>query len=62
MLETMERLEKITVDICRPLQETSRGNRCMLVSTDYFSKLVELLAIMNQEVQTVLNALTNVFM
>jgi hypothetical protein len=48
---TSEVSERIAVDICGPFPETQRGNKYMLVITDFFSKWVEPLAIKISQLQ-----------
>jgi hypothetical protein len=47
------------LDICEPFAETRKGNRYMLVITDFFSKWLEPLAIKDQGAQTVADAIIN---
>ena len=49
------------MDILGPLPQTPRGNRFVLVVTDYFSKWTELYAIPNQEATTVAEKLLSEF-
>ena len=49
------------MDILGPLPQTPRGNRFVLVVTDYFSKRMELYAIPNQEATTVAEKLVSEF-
>ena len=42
-------MERLAIDILGPLPQTPRGNRFVLVVTDYFSKWTESYAIPNQE-------------
>ena len=53
--------ERIAVDIARPFPESNRGNRCLLVAMDYFTKWPEVYAIPNQEASTVANILVSNF-
>ena len=48
--------ERIAMDICGPLPTTERGNSCVLVVCDYFSKWSEMYAIPDQTAQTVATA------
>jgi transposase InsO family protein/predicted aspartyl protease len=56
---TSEVSERIAVDLCGPFPETKRGNRYMLVITDFFSKWVEPLAVKDQSASTVAQAIIN---
>lgn len=49
--------ERIGMDILGPFPRTKRGNRYVLVVADYFTKWPEVVAIPNQEAQTVAAAL-----
>ena len=42
-------MEKVALDIMGPLPRSNRGNRYLLVLSDYFTKWVEAYAIPNQE-------------
>ena len=46
-------MERLAMDILGPLPLTPRGNRYVLVVTDYFTKWTESYAIPNQEAATV---------
>ena len=46
-------MEKVALDIMGPLPRSNRGNRYLLVLSDYFTKWVEAYAIPNQEAITV---------
>ena len=54
-------MERLAMDILGPLPQTPRGNRFVLVVTDYFSKRMELYAIPNQEATTVAEKLVSEF-
>ena len=53
-------LEKLHVDIMGPLPKTARQNTCVLVLVDQFSKWVELVALPDQQADTVAQALIDV--
>ena len=53
--------ERITVDIAGPFPESDRGNRYLLVATDFFTKWLEFYAIPNQEASTVVDVLVSNF-
>lgn len=53
--------EKIAIDIMGPLEETSRGNKVIMVVCDYFTKWVEAYALPNQEAYTVADTLVTEF-
>ena len=44
----VEPLERIAIDIAGPLLETNKGNTCIMVVTDYFTKWMEAYALPNQ--------------
>ena len=46
-------MEKVALDIMGPLPRSNRGNRYLLVLSDYFTKWVEAYAIPNEEAITV---------
>ena len=48
----IEPLERIAIDIAGLLLETDKGNTCIMVVTDYFTKWVEAYALPNQEAKT----------
>ena len=54
-------MERLAMDILGPLPQTPRGNRFVLVVTDYFSKWTESYAIPNQEATTVTEKLVSGF-
>ena len=54
-------MERIAMDILGPLPITPRGNKYILVVSDYFTKWTECYAIPNQEAVTVANKLVNEF-
>ncbi|KAI8502450.1 hypothetical protein Bbelb_200380 [Branchiostoma belcheri] len=51
------RWERIAMDFLGPLPKTDRGNRHILVISDYMTKWVEAVALPNQEAPTVVRAL-----
>lgn len=51
--------ERIAVDVLGPLPETYKGNKCILVVGDYFTKWVEAIALPNQEAETVAQSLVD---
>ena len=50
-------MERIGMDICGPFIQTSRGNRVILVISDYFSKWTQAVPLPNHEASTVAEAL-----
>ncbi|KAL9967721.1 hypothetical protein ACROYT_G026010 [Oculina patagonica] len=54
-------MERLAMDILGPLSQTPRGNRFVLVVTDYFSKWTESYAVPNQEAVTVAEKLVSEF-
>ena len=54
-------MERLAMDILGPLPLTPRGNRFVLVVTDYFTKWTESYAIPNQEASTVAEKLVSEF-
>ena len=50
-------LDRVAVDLMGPLPETSRGNRCILVTVDYFIRWVEAFPLPNQKAQTVAHSI-----
>ena len=54
-------MERLAMDILRPLPQTPRGNKFILVVTDYFTKWTESYAIPNQEATTVAEKLVSEF-
>lgn len=54
-------MERLAMDILGPLPLTPRGNRYVLVVTDYFTKWTESYAIPNQEAATVAEKLVSEF-
>ena len=50
-------MERITMDIKGPLPTTSRGNKYILVISDYFTKFCEAFPMNNQEAETVADIL-----
>ena len=56
-----EPLERIALDILGPLPETERGNKFVLVLSDYFTKWTEAYAIKNQEAVTIARVLIDNF-
>ena len=53
--------ERIAVDITGPLSKSDRGNKYILVISDYFTKWTEAYAIPNQEAVTIARVLTEEF-
>ena len=51
--------ERMAIDVAGPFPETERGNKYILVATDYFSKWPEVFAIPNQEATTIVEVLFN---
>ena len=49
--------QRIAIDMLGPLPLTERGNRYVLVCSDYFTKWIECIAVPNQEAVTVAEAL-----
>ena len=54
-------MERVATDILGPLPETERGNKYILIISDYFSKWTESFAIMNQTAATVADILVKEF-
>ena len=54
-------LENVAVDILGPLPVTEKGNKYILVVTDYFTRWVETYPMPNQEVSTVAQTLVDEF-
>ena len=54
-------MERLAMDILGPLPLTPRGNKFVLVVTDYFTKWTESYAIPNQEATTVAEKLVSEF-
>ena len=54
-------LEKLAVDILGPLPVTKKGNRYILVVSDYFTRWVEAYPMPNQEASTVAQKLVDEF-
>ena len=54
-------LERVALDILGPLPDSDRGNKCILIIGDYFSKWTEAHAIPNQEATTVARVLVEDF-
>ena len=54
-------LERVALDVLGPLPVSDRGNKCILVVGDYFSKWTEAYAIPNQEATTVARVLVEEF-
>ncbi|VDI00836.1 Hypothetical predicted protein [Mytilus galloprovincialis] len=54
-------MERIHIDILGPLRESTKGNKCILVVIDQFTKWVEFYALPNQNAQTVATTLTDNF-
>ena len=52
-------MERIAVDILGELPETERGNRYNLVIGDYFTKWIEIRAMINTEAKTIASVLIN---
>ena len=52
-------MERIAADIMGPLQETDRGNQYILVVQDYFTKWVEAYPLVNQQAETVAEAIVS---
>ena len=54
-------MEKIALDILGPLPTTSRGNKFIVVISDYFTKWTEAYPLRNQKAQTVAKKLVEEF-
>ena len=54
-------MERLAMDILGPLPLTPRGNKFVLVVTDYFTKWTKSYAIPNQEATTVAEKLVSEF-
>ena len=54
-------LEGIQIDILGPLPETNRGNRCVTVVVDMYTKWPEAYALLYQEADTVAQAVMDNF-
>ena len=54
-------MERLAMDILGPLPQTPRGNKFVLVVTDYFTKWTESYPIPNQEAVTVAEKLVGEF-
>jgi hypothetical protein len=52
-----EAFERLGIDICGPFPITERGNKYLLVVSDYFTKWLEAIPIENQEAKTIVDAL-----
>jgi transposase InsO family protein len=52
-----EPFQRIAIDILGPLPVTPRGNKYLLVLTDYFSKWAEALPLVTQEAEVIADAL-----
>lgn len=52
--------ETVHLDIFGPLTRTTKGNICILILIDVFSKFVMLLPLKNMKANTIVNALTNI--
>lgn len=52
-IKTGAPLEKLALDILGPLPRTKRGNRFILVLSDYFTKWTEAYALRNHKAKTV---------
>ena len=52
-------LDRLSADILRPLPKTKRGNTCILVVTDGFTKWVELFALPDESAQTCAQVILN---
>ena len=57
----VEVLERIAIEIVGPLPETDKGNTCIMVVTDYFTKWVETYTLPNQEAKTCITKLIEEF-
>jgi hypothetical protein len=53
--------ERIVIDVAGPFPRSDQGNRCILISMDYFTKWPEAYAIPHQEASTVGEVLVNKF-
>jgi hypothetical protein len=57
-----ESFERIAIDVSVPFLWSDQGNRCLLITMNYFTMWPEAYAIPNQEVSTVAGAIvTNFF-
>ena len=52
-------MERLALDVMGPLPLSSRGNKYLLVVTDYFTKWPEAFPLPNQEIGTVAEVLVN---
>lgn len=52
-------MERLAIDVAGPLVKSSKGNRYILVISDYFTKWTQAFALKDQEATTVANVLVN---
>ena len=52
-------MERLAIDVAGPLPKTSKGNRFIVVISDYFTKWTQAFAIKDQEATTISNILVN---
>ena len=50
-------MERLAIDILRPLPQNKQGNKYILITADYFIKWVEAYPLVNQEAVTVVEVL-----
>lgn len=54
-------LERVGINIVRPIEKSLNRNKFILVICDYFSKFCEAFALLNQKIQAISNKLINKF-
>ena len=54
-------MERLAIDILRPLPQSKHGNKYILIAADYFNRWVEAYPMVNQEVVTVAEVLNRKF-
>lgn len=50
-------MERVGIDVLGPFPHTDKGNRYILTAMDYFTKWPEAYSLLNQEAETIVDAL-----